>query len=314
VRLAVVIVATSSGCIFPPEGDLVVDDACAPVSLAVDDSYVYWTASCDGGSVQRASKADWSVTTLVADEPNAAAIAVDSDNVYWERIRVGGAPLDDEIVRAPKAGGVPVVLATGQASPMSASGDLHVDETNLYWTNTVTKEIMTVPKDGSAPPTRVAVDNCGPSGPTLDRDYVYWVGCYGIFRQLKGTSAGELVAEYVVGGLLASETGLYFRVSRDVDGATRSDLYWIAKTGGRPVEIEQNRSMGTPLAYDAGALYWIDDGDIVREADRGVGDGQGIDAIAHPAGLGGLEGVVIDRDYVYWVTVDGGGRIYRVPK
>jgi hypothetical protein len=50
-------------------------------------------------------------------------IAVDGSNVYW----VAG----EDIMRAPLAGGAPVVVASGQTQPTGIA----VDDARVYWTN-----------------------------------------------------------------------------------------------------------------------------------------------------------------------------------
>jgi hypothetical protein len=114
----------------------------------------------------------------------ASSIVVDDTNVYWTALISGvngGA-----ILTTPKTGGAAVLLASGQARPVSIA----VDDTHVYWTNEGVDAagrpegggaVMSVPKAGGA--TKVlAGDLSLATAIALDGDGVIWKDHYTIRR------------------------------------------------------------------------------------------------------------------------------------
>ncbi|WP_437970726.1 hypothetical protein WMF04_16175 [Sorangium sp. So ce260] len=98
---------------------------------------VYW-ASFEGGSVFRADlsgEAAFEHEEIVSDQGQLNGVAVDAEHVYWTRRDEG------TVVRMPKGGGEPEVLASQQTRP----GDIAVDETTVYWINEGSPD----PEDGA---------------------------------------------------------------------------------------------------------------------------------------------------------------------
>ncbi|HTN82662.1 MAG TPA: hypothetical protein VL242_03230 [Sorangium sp.] len=88
---------------------------------------VYW-ASFEGGSVFRAALTGGEIgeaSAVVSDQGQLNGIALDDEHVYWTRRDEG------TVVRMPKDGGEPEVLASRQQRP----GDIAVDELAVYWIN-----------------------------------------------------------------------------------------------------------------------------------------------------------------------------------
>ncbi|WP_437930730.1 hypothetical protein WMF37_16365 [Sorangium sp. So ce291] len=88
---------------------------------------VYW-ASFEGGSIFRAALSDGEIgeaSAVVSDQGQLNGIALDDEHVYWTRRDEG------TVVRMPKDGGEPEVLASRQQRP----GDIAVDELAVYWIN-----------------------------------------------------------------------------------------------------------------------------------------------------------------------------------
>jgi hypothetical protein len=96
-------------------------------------------------------------------------LVVDGTAVYW--IDLGG---DVETLGKAQAGEPPMVLATGQASPVRMA----FDDTNLYWTNSGgnvpgTGSVMMVPKRGGTPVV-LASGQSSPGAITVDSLALYW--------------------------------------------------------------------------------------------------------------------------------------------
>jgi hypothetical protein len=148
-------------------------------ALAADDAGVYWIGPVDGGleyGVFSAHAPFGAVTLLAKPSSVGSGIALDPDYVYFtgtppiQRIpRNGGAPetlvgdaspydleVDDAYVywsegftgsdfaikKAPKSGGAPSVIATGQGAFL----DLAVDEHCVYWADLYGGRIVRAPK------------------------------------------------------------------------------------------------------------------------------------------------------------------------
>jgi hypothetical protein len=96
-------------------------------TVAIDDTYVYWTA---GSGVRRANKLTGATTLIVANMSNAEGIAVDAEHVYWGT-NIG-------LFRANKDGAGVVLLVRegdgGQPPGFGQVGSIGLDATCVYWT------------------------------------------------------------------------------------------------------------------------------------------------------------------------------------
>jgi hypothetical protein len=97
-------------------------------AIAVDESSVYWStlpSAEDEASVLMKVSVNGGVALRLGEfaAPGANALAVDDENVYLHA--------ESSIVRLPKAGGSPVLLASKTERVVS----LVVDETHVYWTS-----------------------------------------------------------------------------------------------------------------------------------------------------------------------------------
>ncbi len=111
-----------------------------PDGPAFDGTRLYWTTS--GGwtapippSTLRALPATGGAPTLVASPDQPGDLAVDANDVYF-------ADSDKTIMKVPKSGGTPTVLATQLNRPMS----LVVDDSNVYWINEGDGTVVKSPK------------------------------------------------------------------------------------------------------------------------------------------------------------------------
>jgi hypothetical protein len=197
------------------------------------------------------------VACLAASGPTVAyglRIAVDDENVYWS---AGGPSLGLGVVmRAPRAGGTPVTLATG--SPLS----LIADGVDVYWGEAYTSglSLKRVPVSGGA------VVSLAPTQSfrclAQDQDNIYWTD--------QGSGEGGSILTLAKAGgavaTLAATTGSAFQIAVD-----DTNVYWVedtvmqvAKAGGTPVTLLAAPTDGTSpspscpsLAVAGDTLYLV---------------------------------------------------------
>lgn len=132
-----------------------------PSALATDGVRVYWADLASNGSLASVPVGGGTPTTLAIDQPYPGSIALDGANVYWTN--------GSTVVTAPKTGGVPMTLASGQ-SPSAVA----VDSVNAYWVNDTTDgTVVKAPLSGGAAKT-FATAQGGPRSIAVDASNVYW--------------------------------------------------------------------------------------------------------------------------------------------
>ena len=156
-----------------PQVSTAMGDVFGLVSLAVDDTTLYWTeiegvTAATSGSVRAISKtstADAGAPTVLADKQgNPTSITVGAQ-VYWGNTDTGA------VKTVSKAGGAAVSIAAAQFQPASIA----IDAANIYWINLGNGKVMTCPLAGcSAGPRALAVDQASPTSLAVDDTAVYW--------------------------------------------------------------------------------------------------------------------------------------------
>jgi hypothetical protein len=180
-------------------------------------------------------------------------VAVDEDHVYW--IYRGQAPLqcDSTVMRVPKTGGEPEVLASRQFEAL----DFVVDDNAVYWTvrgmSPGEGQLMRVAKTGGTPVTLVA-HLYAPLGLTGDHEYLYWRDGTSVQRMRKPGGPPELVADVStmgssVYGIAVDEDQVYF-------GGRDHSVLAVPKTGGEPTFIGDAESVEIAFATDDSYVYW----------------------------------------------------------
>lgn len=105
-------------------------------SLHADASNLFWLSQGAVKSIPIFGADPDTGTKVVQAGQNASALAIDTDNIYWSD------GIDQIVRKAPKAGGVPTTLATGQAKALSIA----VDDSFVYWVNLFGSAVMKVEK------------------------------------------------------------------------------------------------------------------------------------------------------------------------
>jgi hypothetical protein len=121
-----------------PVGFTFCNDACVDVQADPAHCGRCNNPCATGGCVAGACDASWSQVIATGTAP--VALAVDETALYWLE------PAAGIVVKAPKAGGAPMTIATGQSSPF----DLALDATHVYWSNRRGNSIMRIAKAGGS--------------------------------------------------------------------------------------------------------------------------------------------------------------------
>lgn len=275
-----------------PRGEVFALDVCMdyndawPYLVSTRESLM-WISNCDA-SIRRASKVDGSVQVLVSNEPRAAMLAADNENIYWTRI--DRSSFKGELMKASQLDGVPVVLASDQELMYDfLPQQLVIDETHVYRSEHV--DILSVAKDGSAPQQVVAH---GSSGPFLavDADYLYWASHASVHRQRKGTDTDEELASTSVlwDPIALTANAVFFWWPYD------GHLYRIDKsTGGPAVAVfEGSLKSRTFVSDGVASLYWQLGSTLVRMSEDGV-----VTPIVEIEGL--AKALAVDEEFIYWI-------------
>lgn len=227
-----------------------------PVGIALDTSYVYWTAIGSGsvGIVQRAPLAGGTITTLGSAGRFPSFLAIDATSAYWTDGSAG------TVQRVPIGGGTVTTLATGQSTPRGIA----VDATNVYWANYGNGTVMKVAIGGGTP-TAIASTQDMPYAVTLDSTYLYWNTYREVRRMplaggnITSLNAGELgIAEW---GLALDGTSAYYTYS-----IMNGSVGKVPLAGGRLVTLVPGRTSLTPyaVAVDATCAYFTVNGNVER--------------------------------------------------
>lgn len=225
-------------------------------AVAVDDQRLYWS---DGVSILACdkSKCAGSMVTLAPVTSIVRDIALDSTNVYWATIGVGGSSGVGHVMKMDKHAGAPVELATTSWPERVA-----VDETNVYWIDQgpPTSGVYTVPIAGG-PSTQLSDSALAePIGLAFDRDNVYYATSDGtVFKVSKNGGPTRMLVTGVgqfVGGLASDGTNLYIDAE--------ATLVRVPLTGGSAVAVAGGLRAPERIALDDTSVYIADDaGDAV---------------------------------------------------
>ncbi len=192
---------------------------CYAIATAIDTTNLYWMSYGPGAFVARMPLVGGPVTVLTTEdiENYWFGMAVDATNLYWST--------ESTVMRLPLDGGAPVTLAPPPAgwqmsgiavdatsvywvgpqgimktpidggpavalAPATNPNGLAVDGANVYWGESSTGALMSVPIDGGAPAAWAAGLGT-PVAIALDATRIYWTTGAGVLELPKG--GGQLV-------------------------------------------------------------------------------------------------------------------------
>ena len=265
--------------------------------LAVDASYVYWTA--DNGTIWRANLDGTGAECL--SPPGRAArqgwrlMAASSTGPTSTTARSGGPAW---------TGGNPKPIATGQVHPVGVA----VDASHVYWANLDNGEIIQASLDGSnAKP--VATGQNHPLGVAVDGDHLYWAVWFdGTIVQagLDGSNP-RLVAsgQNTPTGLAV---GWWVSVPRFLYLASPGGGIFVANlNASNPRPLVGAQSDTPAVAVDASYLYWATQNDVANGGGTITRAGlDGSDPQLIVIGSDNPTGVAVDASYLYWTTGGAG--------
>lgn len=274
----------------PPPGTLATGLS-YPVSVAVDDDYVYWIES-SGKVLKRVSKSGGSPTTLATTASSFGQMVLDGSYLYY---------LDSgtKVQKLLKSGGSPTTLVTGS----SFYDGITVQNNTVFWGASGT--IYSVPITGGSS-TSVA------SSPTslhdiasirVTNDVVFWSQTEypsSLFTQPIGGSRTTLSSGVNVEPGLAIQDGFaYF--------AGSESIYRVPIGGGARQTLASGLNDAYDLALDATNIYWVEAGNptgtngSVRQMPL---TGGAITTLA--TNLAQPVAIAIDSTNVYWLERNNG--------
>jgi hypothetical protein len=255
----------------------------APVGLALDSSFVYFT-SPSGGTVSKVPVGGGNLVPIATGESSPTGIAVDAVNVYWSDATAGG-----NIMKAALPNGSPKPVATGLATPFWIT----TDGTNVYCSlGGANADVIQVPVTGGTP-SNIATGQMFPYGMAIDANNVYW-----------GSNSNTGVLKYpLLGGTASSVAGALDALQVATDGTY---VYWTTYNSGGGVSraTPGGASEGTlvggfaypfGIAVDSTNVYFGTNNAVLRVP---VGGGTATQIATDNA----PEQLAVDATAVYWAS------------
>lgn len=226
------------------------------LDLRVDDTSVYWTDT--SFLVGRASKVDGSNASTVADSTSTSTgvsgLALDLNDLYF------GSAVTGDIFTCPKSGcGGPARAVTNAASnsirPVRA---IELDATNVYWIDTPSNALYTVPKGSlAALPIVVADFGSQPNGLRVVDGKAYAPldgGGVGVIDlATKSLSKLPTLTQRPCSGEALNGTSVYFTEFADA-GALGS----VDTSGGTVTQLASGLLFPFSLVADGSQVFWIE--------------------------------------------------------
>lgn len=239
---------------------------------------------------------------IVSGLTNAYGIAVDDANVFWTGYDSG------RVMKAPKTGGTPQVLASGEPYPQFIA----LDAAHVYWTDGYSPggRVGRVAKDGGPVETVVSVE--GPRALALDTSTIYFT-VYGLgspvmSAPLAGGQATILADAQPNGRGIAVYQGIVYWGNLGAPGEDGS-IMQLPVAGGTPSLVAANQGGPGAVAVDASGVYW---GNFKQPAQGltmiPLTGGTALNLAPDPVGFG----LAIDDTRAYFANESG--EIKSVPK
>jgi hypothetical protein len=222
-----------------------------PFDLAVDAHGVYWTSA--GANTVQSIPLGGGLPVLLAEAGNPLGIAIRGDVVYFAD-SYDKLSNDDHVRRVPLPAGPPSVVAATSGAWMVA-----VDDTRVYWTDSVGAAVWSAPIGGGEP-TLLAAGIVDATEIEVDAEAAYVTGLEATFRIPLAGGAPQALVWGAGRGLAIDAIHLYV-------GAADGRVLRVAKTGGAALALARTELYPSDIAVDDTHVYWVarsGDGELVR--------------------------------------------------
>jgi hypothetical protein len=230
---------------------LVNETSYIPQGIAVDSTYVYWGSTDE---IMRVPIGGGARTTFASTQA-VGGIVSDANDLYWSNGK-------DAVMKAPREGGRPTVVANATASAYVAA----VDATNVYWTDMSSGTISKAPVGGGAATVLATGQSAGALA--LDATNVYWTN-------YDNDQPGATVMTIPIAGGTPTTLASGIRGPAGI-AVGRSSVYWTSDNavkevplgGGATTTLVPSNAYQAPMGIvaDSTSVYWVDviSGAIVR--------------------------------------------------
>jgi hypothetical protein len=288
--------ASDAGPVLTPQ--TLVSQQAGLKDIAIDATYVYWTAASAGVVAACPLTGCGAPTVLASGEPYPLGVATSGGQAYWSDY---GLPGDGGTVVGGGVGSSTVGSGDGKILVGNEihAGPIAADPNNIYW-SAAGQVSMCDPQ--SCAPAGVAVDTA--QAIAVDAASIYWTSAVtgAVLKNVIGNDAGSVQTITPAGyqgenlrGLVVSGGNVYW--------ATPDQVFSCPSSGctAAPAALAANQGivgLQHPLAADGAYLYWANGTTVVRCAIPGgcngtpevIADGQ----IAPTA-------VAVSATTVYWI-------------
>lgn len=216
--------------------------------LALDNNYVYWTATTTtGGALRLAPKMGGMASDVYTFPYGADRLALRGSRLAWSWANnIGCQILDGDVT-----GGTQKTLATVPGGAMTITG-LAMDDTDVYWTDTT--RVVRVSTSGGSP--TVLAQGTSPSSVAVDGTNGYWLDNGAVMACAKNGCKPAMLASGTSGGSLAelATDGSYVYWT---DSNPNGSVMRVPVGGGASSTVASGQKTPTRIALDATAVYWI---------------------------------------------------------
>jgi hypothetical protein len=243
------------------------------------------------------------VTVLARGLHSSTALAVDRMSAYWIDESEG------DLQRAPKRGGVTMVVVPGNGNAFASGVSVAVDNTDVYWTSGLasgavkTQSLTRQDKNGGKPTVVSSTAGATLQCVVLDDLNMYWVQGTAIMRAPKSGGMALPVAGGQAGADCVAVDGdsIYWSISgtqkaQFADGA----IVAASKKGGGAKVLVKGAENAANVLVDDKNVYWQNVDKIMKAPKTG-----GAEAVLAPAG-GPIGDIALDSGFVYF-TIPGTG-------